>query len=152
MSFYKILCLFLNIGVLNRYVCPDSILNFYLNWLFLHGFSGVRVTRSLVSCVCFVDRCLSFCTFSFRHCVVCSSSIDGFWYLQTLLKFSCHISDTHKGCLILNRAELVYLRGDSTNNWIPVVSIKTQICMLCLVMIFWNSQWLKQIKHIIILL
>jgi hypothetical protein len=28
-------------------------------------FSGVRVTRSLVWYVCFVDRCLSFCTFSF---------------------------------------------------------------------------------------
>jgi hypothetical protein len=28
-------------------------------------FSGVRVTRSLVLYVCFVDRCLSFCTFSF---------------------------------------------------------------------------------------
>jgi hypothetical protein len=27
-------------------------------------FSGVRVTRSLVLCVCFVDRCWSFCTFS----------------------------------------------------------------------------------------
>ena len=26
-------------------------------------FGGVRVTRSLVLCVCFVDRCLSFCTF-----------------------------------------------------------------------------------------
>jgi hypothetical protein len=26
-------------------------------------FSGVRVTRTLVLCVCFVDRCLSFCTF-----------------------------------------------------------------------------------------
>ena len=26
--------------------------------------SGVRVTRSLVLCVCFVDHCLSFCTFS----------------------------------------------------------------------------------------
>jgi hypothetical protein len=26
-------------------------------------FSGVRVTRSLVLYVCFVDRCLSFCTF-----------------------------------------------------------------------------------------
>jgi hypothetical protein len=38
-------------------------------------FSGVRVTRSLVLYVCFVDRCLSFCTFSFVHCVVCSSSI-----------------------------------------------------------------------------
>jgi hypothetical protein len=52
--------------------------------------SGVRVTRSFVLCVCFVDRCLSFCTFPFGHCVVCSFSIYGFWlslwYLQTLLK------------------------------------------------------------------
>ena len=52
-------------------------------------FSGVRFTRSLVLYICFVDRCLSFCTFSFGHCVVCSSSIYGFWlprwYLQTLL-------------------------------------------------------------------
>jgi hypothetical protein len=51
-------------------------------------FSGVRVTRSLVLYVCFVDRCLFFCSFSFGHCVVCSSSIYGFWlplwYLQTL--------------------------------------------------------------------
>jgi hypothetical protein len=51
--------------------------------------SGVRVTWSLVLYVCFVDRCLSFCTFSFGHSVVCSSSIYGFWfslwYLQTLL-------------------------------------------------------------------
>jgi hypothetical protein len=29
--------------------------------------------------VCFVDRCFSFCTFSFGHCVVCSS-IYGFWF------------------------------------------------------------------------
>ena len=41
-------------------------------------FSGVRVTRSLVLCVCFVNRCLSFCTFSFGHWVVYSSSIYGF--------------------------------------------------------------------------
>ena len=40
-------------------------------------FGGVRVTRSLVLYVCFVDRCLSFCTFSFDHCVVCLS-IYGF--------------------------------------------------------------------------
>ena len=40
--------------------------------------SGVRVTRSLVLYVCFVDRCLSLCTFSFGHYVVCSSSIYGF--------------------------------------------------------------------------
>jgi len=48
-------------------------------------FSGVR---SLILYVCFVDRCFSFCLFSFAQCVVCSSSIYGLWlplwYLQTL--------------------------------------------------------------------
>jgi len=38
-------------------------------------FSEIRVTRSLVLCVCFADRCLSFCTFSFGDCVVCSLRI-----------------------------------------------------------------------------
>ena len=33
-------------------------------------FSGVRVTRSLLIYVCFGYRCLSFCTFSFGHCVL----------------------------------------------------------------------------------
>jgi hypothetical protein len=37
-------------------------------------FSGVRVTRFFALCVCFVDRCLSYCTFSFGHCVVFSST------------------------------------------------------------------------------
>ena len=37
-------------------------------------FSVVQVTRSLVLCVCFADRSLTFCTF-FGHCVVCSYSI-----------------------------------------------------------------------------
>ena len=41
-------------------------------------FNAVRVTRSLVLYVSFVDRCLSFCTFSFDHCVVCTSSLYGF--------------------------------------------------------------------------
>ena len=41
-------------------------------------FSGVRVTQSLVFCVMLVDCCLSFCLFSFGHCVVCSS-IYRFW-------------------------------------------------------------------------
>jgi hypothetical protein len=31
---------------------------------FTTSFSGVRVDRSSGLCVCFVDRCLSFCTFS----------------------------------------------------------------------------------------
>jgi len=41
-------------------------------------FSGVRVIRSLRLYVCFVDRCLSFYTFSLDHCVVCLSSIYAF--------------------------------------------------------------------------
>jgi len=53
------------------------------------GLSGFRVARSLVLYVCFVDRWLSFCPYSFGHCVVCPS-IYGFWlhlwYLQTLIK------------------------------------------------------------------
>jgi hypothetical protein len=57
-------------------------------------FSGVRVTRSLVLYVCFVDRCLSFCTFSFGHCVVCFSSIYGFWLPFGIFKlFICHTGD-----------------------------------------------------------
>ena len=41
--------------------CSDSKLTQF--------FSGVRFTQSLVLCVCFVDRCLSFYPFSFGHCV-----------------------------------------------------------------------------------
>jgi hypothetical protein len=44
----------------------------------LPAFSGVRVTRYLVLCVCFVDLCLSFCTLSIDHCVLCSL-IYWFW-------------------------------------------------------------------------
>ena len=66
-------------------------------------FSGVRVTRCLALCVCFVDRCLYFCTFSFGHCVVCSSPTYGFWlplwYLQTLLQ------------LIISNGSFVSCRG-----------------------------------------
>ena len=55
---------------------------------FTPDFSGICVTGSLVWCVCFAYRCLSFCPFSFGHCVVCPSSIYGFWlplwHLQTL--------------------------------------------------------------------
>jgi hypothetical protein len=63
----------------------------WIHPLILVGF----ITQSLV--LCFVDRCLSFCLFSFYYCVVCLFSICGlwlsvlvssnppFWYLQTLL-------------------------------------------------------------------
>jgi hypothetical protein len=54
--------------------------------------SGVGVTRSLILCVCLVDRCLSFCTFSFGH----FSSIYEFWSwlpLWYLVGSSCSTSE-----------------------------------------------------------
>jgi hypothetical protein len=57
--------------------------------LFMRSSSLLSTKGSLVLCVCFVDRCLSFCPFSFSHYVVWPSSIYGFWlpvwYLQTFL-------------------------------------------------------------------
>ena len=35
---------------------------------------------------CFVNRCLSFCPFSFGHCLVCPSSIYQFWLSLWYLK------------------------------------------------------------------
>jgi hypothetical protein len=61
--------------------------------------SGVRVTRSLVLCVCFLNNCMSFCPFSFGHRVVCPFSIYGFWlslwYLQTLLRETLYTCIQH---------------------------------------------------------
>ena len=56
----------------------------------LSAFSGVRVTRSLVLCVCFVDRCLFFVLLLLAIIVLSLLRFtDGFslplWYLQTLL-------------------------------------------------------------------
>ena len=68
--------------------------------------SDVCVTRSLVLYVCFVDRCLSLCTFSFGHCVICSSSIYGFWLL---LLVSSNSSCKEHGGLILNVIHYIYL-------------------------------------------
>ena len=57
------------------------------------AFSGVRVTRSLVLYVCFVDHCLSVCTFFFWPlCCLFFSDIWFWlplWYLQALLHVKC---------------------------------------------------------------
>jgi hypothetical protein len=78
--------------------------------------SWVRVTRSLVLCVCFVDRCLSFCTFSFGHCVVCSSSIYDIRILITPLVSSnssywyraIFISEQLKVCKLRKKNNMYY--------------------------------------------
>ena len=49
--------------------------------LLMRGIEKIKLNRKW--------HCLSFCTFSYVHCVVCSSSIYGFWlplwYLQSLV-------------------------------------------------------------------
>ena len=78
--FHKFLLISRFCGARNVYILSDFVVlrNFYLlpelvilpeHLSSTPVFSGVRVTRSLVLCVCFVDRCLFLCTFSFDHYV-----------------------------------------------------------------------------------
>jgi len=92
-------------------------------------FSGVRVIRSLVLCVCFVDCCLSFCTFSFGYCVVCSSSIYGFWlplwYLQTLLILP-RARIAYMFCSTWNLTFIVYFRSSPVMGTLLSIDISSR--------------------------
>ena len=83
-------------------------------------FSGVRVTRSLVLCVCLLYRWLSFCPFIFGHCVVCSSSMYGFWlqlsYLQTLLAYLI-ATNVYRIMLMVNF--IIFTAGYHSNGRFP---------------------------------
>ena len=47
---------------------------------------GVRLTQFIVLCVCFVDRCLSFCDISVDHCVICYLRFTDSDYLFGIFK------------------------------------------------------------------
>jgi hypothetical protein len=70
---YSILCLSVMLDYLSWRVplVEQELLNFLGHLTSPPVFSGVRVTRSLVLCVCFVDRCLSRCPVFFwpLYCV-----------------------------------------------------------------------------------
>ena len=78
-------------------------------------FSWIRVTRSLVLYVCFVDRCLSFCTFSFRHCVILfffdiRILITSLLYLQTLhILYIIRVVLQKRICLFLKQGIWIYV-------------------------------------------
>ena len=74
-------------------------------------FSGVRVTRSLVLYVCFVDRCFSFCTFFF-------------WALCCLFLFDLRILITP---LVSSNSSLYHFIVCNVNQ------MKNKICTLCTV-------------------
>ena len=70
-------------------------------------FRGIRVTRSLVFCVCFVDRYLSFCTFSFGHSVLFQYTdsdypFDIFKFLLAILINFFNINCIYLSCGINN--------------------------------------------------
>ena len=80
------------------YILHNKLYNPSFKWRFCFLYKTENILyiyspwHNLVLFVCFVDRYLSFCPFSFVHCVVFPSSINGFWlplwYLQTLLNAS----------------------------------------------------------------
>ena len=87
---YKNKTYFYRCGVQPLWHCRPRVVREETNTLHLSSpsvFSGGPVTRSLVLCICLVDRCLSFCPFSLGHCVVCSS-IYGFWLSLWYLRFT----------------------------------------------------------------
>jgi hypothetical protein len=73
-----------------------------------------------IICVMFVDRCLSFCRFSFRHCIVCPSLIYGF-LLPLLL--SSNLFSSWNRLLAIKAADI---------QCISVLSIIKYICILIL--------------------
>ena len=74
-------------------------------------FSGVRVARSLVLWLCFVDRCLSFCTFSFGHYDVCPSIYE-FWLSFGIFKLFLYLCKKHS---LNTMHEIVWMDCFSTN-------------------------------------
>ena len=93
-------------------------------------YSGVHIIRSLILCVCFVDRSLSFCIFSFGHCVVCPS-IFGFWlprwYLHTLLARASWLSNLDSPCGFLWRLFPIYFMYSFLNLVCIVIFLSSDI-------------------------
>jgi predicted nucleic acid-binding Zn ribbon protein len=114
-------------------------------------FSGVRVTRSLVLYVCLVDHCLSFCTFSFGHCVVCSSSIYRLWlplwYLPTFGHCVVCSSSIYGFwlalCYLLTFGHWVVCSSSIYGIWLPLWYIPTfGHCVVCSSIYgFWLPLW-----------
>ena len=68
-------CVFFALFVFGQQFVPNELLTLPDHLSLPPVYSWIRATRSLVLCVCFLDRCLSLCSFSFGQCVVWSSSI-----------------------------------------------------------------------------
>ena len=93
----------------HKVILTPQVLLCHINTIYLSSspvFSGVRVTQSLVLCVCVADHCLSFCPFSFGHCVFCLLAIvlSVFRFTDSDYPFSIFkLFNSYNGfCLVLN--------------------------------------------------
>ena len=85
-------------------------------------------TWSLVLCICFVDRCLSICTFSFSHCVVCSSSTNEFWLppfgiFKTLVALFNGTNIIHMTTSVSRRLKKSWIMFNSRSSYSNVVRL-----------------------------
>ena len=75
-------------------------------------FSGVRVTRSLVLCVCFVDRCLYFCTSFWPLCCL--------YYFDLRILITPLVSSSSSYWLILQYYSDI---GDLSRFWLSCLGL-----------------------------
>jgi hypothetical protein len=86
------------------------LVNHTLCHLILRCFLTVNKVKLRIAYLSFVDHCLSFCPFSFAHCVVCTPSIYGFWLPFGIFKLFCKfiywLQLTHKTKVGVTRTPL----------------------------------------------
>ena len=115
--------------------------------------SGFRVTRSLVLCVCFADRCMSFCTFFFWP-LCCLFFFDmqilvaSLWYLQTLLIE--YIKKSLLNCQHLPRGLFAHFHNTIgelyTIFFFFPIKTDDETTILVVYDIYFINQWLKMTK------
>ena len=119
--------------------CTDISLSLtYILFIFAWTFSGV--TRSLVSYVCFVDRCLSFCAFSLNHFVLSCSD-----YPLGIFKLFCkHYYYLVRALYYLVYKKIIYLCSHN----IYFLRILFQLGVFCAHMIsVWLATYIILLAH-----
>jgi general stress protein CsbA len=110
---------------------------------FIPGFQWGLLYSFYSLCVCFVDCFLSFCTFSFGHYVVPSSSYYGFWsplwYLQTLIVLLSFFF-WPLCCLFFFDLRILITPLVSSNSYCPVILFLLAI-VLSVLLRYTDSDW-----------
>jgi len=113
-------------------------------------FSGVRGTRSLVLYVCFVDRCLSFCTFSFGHCVSVLLRYTDSDYPFGIFKLFCNnlayglnLRVGFLSATCFHKCGMFYIES----SWVPYANHEYQNTMQNIIFVFWSSRFIYRVMY-----